>query len=74
MIINRRLVNRQLGASLVPSDAAEIAAHHALAVMIMFCVEVGRLGVLEGEGKGRGFFRIRISQAIDPRLFSCRMF
>ncbi|PHJ14754.1 n-terminal domain-containing protein, partial [Cystoisospora suis] len=40
MIINRRLVkHRQLGASIVPSDAAEIAAHHALAVIIMFCVE-----------------------------------
>lgn len=41
MIINRRLVKHgQLGASIVPSDAAEIAAHHALAVIIMFCVEV----------------------------------
>ncbi|PFH37119.1 hypothetical protein BESB_035770 [Besnoitia besnoiti] len=43
MTINKILIEKQLVAALVPTDAVEVAAHHALAVILMFLVEVGEI-------------------------------
>ncbi|CBZ54720.1 putative dopey, N-terminal domain-containing protein [Neospora caninum Liverpool] len=43
MTINKVLIEKQLVSALVPTDAVEIAAHYALAVIVMFCVEIGEI-------------------------------